>query len=53
MTKVGVFVSKNDENNENSMMLVYDFNTETFTFENLYRNPGTSGGFYFKKYHCD
>jgi hypothetical protein len=53
MTKVGIFISKNDENFEDSMMLRYNIETKTFTFEILFKNPGTSGGFYLKKYHCD
>ena len=50
MIKFGIFIEKNNEVNELSSILKYDKETDSFTRENLFSNPGTSGGYFFKRY---
>jgi hypothetical protein len=50
MTKIGIFIEKNNEVLELSNMLKYDQETDSFIRESLFSNPGTSGGYYFKRY---
>lgn len=50
MEKYGVLMEKNENDPENSVILVYDSITETFSEAYFYRNPGTSGCFCLKKY---
>ncbi len=50
MTKYGILLKKDLENNEESIILSYDSMTGSFNKTNLYRNPGTSGGCTFEKF---
>lgn len=53
MRKIGILIEKNESDFENSVILKYDYINNTFTKEKFFRNPGSSGGYYLKKYNCD
>lgn len=50
MTKTGILIEKNIEKHDLSKMLKYEQDTGLFSNEYLFRNPGTSGGYYFERY---
>jgi hypothetical protein len=50
MQKYGVLLHKKVNDPENSIILAYDPSTKTFSETYFYKNPGTSGCFYLKKY---
>jgi hypothetical protein len=45
MTKCGILLEKNNDNPENSVILCYNGEYESFYRTNLYSDPGTSGCF--------
>lgn len=51
MTKYGILIEKNNEDKCLSKMLKYDFDNNIFVMENLFANPGISGGYCFGKYY--
>jgi hypothetical protein len=50
MTKYGMILEKDLNNPQNSIILCYNNEDNTFYRTNLYTDPGTSGGFYLCKY---
>jgi hypothetical protein len=49
MEKKGILIKKNNDNPELSEIFQYDSKTDTFKVTNLYRDPGTSGMYGFKR----
>ncbi len=50
-TKMGVLIYKNNDDPSNSILYMYNYDTNNFIESKLYSDPGTSGCFFIEKYN--